>query len=123
MRNLETVSEQRQKSSVGGVFLVIVIQIYGQLERSSPTPQTSSIYTFVVAAPDKDLSERPQAQLYASLLPGGIPLADGTWVGFSVQLDAAVYGLVNAPTAWRKTIVRGIESLGYRGHATLAFSA
>ena len=64
---------------------------------------------------DKDLSERPQAQLYASLLPGGIPLADGTWVGFSVQLDAAVYGLVNAPTAWRKTIVRGIESLGYRG--------
>ena len=59
---------------------------------------------------DKDLSERPQGQLYASLLPGGIPLADGTWVGFSVQLDAAVYGLVNAPTAWRKTIVRGIES-------------
>ena len=33
---------------------------------------------------DKDLSERPQAQLYASLLLGGIPLADGTWVGFSV---------------------------------------
>ena len=133
MRNLETVSEQRQKPSVGGVFLVIVIQIYGPLERSSPTPQTSSIYTFlfVVAVvqrevalgdlksafmlSDKDLSERPQAQLYANLLPGGIPLADGTWVGFSVQLDAAVYGLVNAPTAWRKTIVRGIESLGYRG--------
>ena len=65
---------------------------------------------------DKDLSERPQGQLYASLHPGGIPLADGTWVeeGSSVQPNAAVYGLVNAPTAWRKTIVRGIESLGYR---------
>ena len=65
---------------------------------------------------DKDLSERPQGQLYASLHPGGIPLADRTWVeeGSSVQLNAAVYGLVNAPTAWRKTIVRGIESLGYR---------
>ena len=65
---------------------------------------------------DKDLSERPQGQLYASLPPGGIPLADGTWVeeGSSVQLNAAVCGLVNPPTAWRKTIVRGIESLGCR---------
>ena len=38
------------------------------------------------------------------------------WVkeGSLVQLNAAVYGLVNAPSAWRKTIVRGIKSLGYR---------
>ena len=38
------------------------------------------------------------------------------WVeeGSLVQLNAAVYGLVNVPSAWRKTIVRGIESLGYR---------
>ena len=65
---------------------------------------------------DKDLSERPQGQLYASLHLGGIPLADGTWVeeGSSVQLNAPFYGLVNAPSAWVKTIVRGIESLGYR---------
>ena len=65
---------------------------------------------------DKDLSERPQGQLYASLPPGGIPLADGTWVeeGSFFQLNAAVFGLFNAPSAWRKTIVRGIESLGYR---------
>ena len=48
--------------------------------------------------------------------PGGIPLADGTWVeeGSLIQLNAAVYGLVNAPSAWRKTNVRGIENLGYR---------
>ena len=105
-----------------------------QLERSSPTPQTSSIYTFLFVAAvlqrevtlgdlksafmqsDKDVSERSQGQLYASLPPGGIPLADGTWVeeGSLVQLNAAVYGLVNAPSAWRKTIVRGIENLGYR---------
>ena len=104
-----------------------------QLERSSPTPQTSSIYTFLFVAAvlqrevtlgdlksafmqsDKDVSERSQGQLYASLLPGGIPLADGTWVeeGSLIQLNAAVYGLVNAPSAW-KTIVRGIENLGYR---------
>ena len=105
-----------------------------QLERSSPTPQTSSIYTFLFVAAvlqrevtlgdlksafvqsDKDLSERPQGQLYASLPHGGIPLADGTRVeeGSLVQLNAAVYGLVNTPSAWRKTIVRGKESLGYR---------
>ena len=60
---------------------------------------------------DKDVSERSQGQLYASLPPGGIPLADGTWVeeGSLVQLNAAVYGLVNAPSAWRKTIVRDIR--------------
>ena len=105
-----------------------------QLERSSPTPQTSSIYTFLFVAAvlqrevtlgdlksafmqsDKDVSERSQGQLYAILPPGGIPLADGTWVeeGSLVQLNAVVYGLVNAPSAWRKTIVRGIENLGYR---------
>ena len=105
-----------------------------QLERSSPTPQTSSIYTFLFVAAvlqrevtlgdlksafmqsDRDVSERSQGHLYASLPPGGIPLADGTWVeeGSLVQLNAAVYGLVNAPSAWRKTIVRGIENLGYR---------
>ena len=57
-----------------------------QLERSSPTPQTSSIYTFLFVAAvlqrevtlgdlksafmqsDKDVSERSQGQLYASLL-------------------------------------------------------
>ena len=61
-----------------------------QFERSSPTPQTSSIYTFLFVAAvlqrgvtlgdlksafvqsDKDLFERPQGQLYASLPPGGI---------------------------------------------------
>ena len=66
-----------------------------QLERSSPTPQTSSNYTFLFVAAvlqrevtlgdlksafmqsDKDLSERPQGQLDASLHPGGLPLADG----------------------------------------------
>ena len=31
-----------------------------------------------------------------------------------IHLNAAVHGLVNAPSAWRKTIVRGIEDLGYR---------
>ena len=65
---------------------------------------------------DKDLSERPQGQLYASLDPGGIPLANGTWVeeGSLVQLNAAVSGFVNAPSAWRKTIVRDIAILRYR---------
>ena len=65
---------------------------------------------------DEDVSDRPKGKLYASLLPGGIPLPDGTCVeeGSSIQLNGAVYGLVNAPSAWRKTIVRGIEDLGYR---------
>ena len=92
VRSLGRVPEQRQKPSVG----VHRDPDIRQLERSSPTPQTSSIYTFLFVAAvlqrevtlgdlksafmqnDKDLSERPQGQLYGSLLPGGIPLADGT---------------------------------------------
>ena len=85
VRSPVKVLEQRQTPSVGGVFLVIVIQTYDKLERSSPTPQTSSIYTFQFVAAvlqrevtlgdlksafmqsDKDLSERSQGQLCASL--------------------------------------------------------
>ena len=142
VRSLERLSEQRQKPQW------CVLDHRGpdirQLERSSPTPQTSSIYTFLFVAAvlqrevtlgdlksafmlsDKDLSERPQGQLYASLHPGGNPLADGTWVeeGSLVQLNAAVSGFVNAPSVWRKTIVGDIESLGHRRSCyDLAFSA
>ena len=104
------------------------------LERSSPTPQTSSIYTFLFVAAvlqrevtqgdlksafmqsNEDVSNQPKGKLYASLPPGGIPLPDGTWVeeGSLIQLNAAVYGLVNTPSAWRKTIMRGIKNLSYR---------
>ena len=31
-----------------------------------------------------------------------------------IQHNAAVYGLVNAPAAWRKTTLRGVEGLGCR---------
>ena len=47
---------------------------------------------------DKELSERPQGQLYASLDPGGIPLA--VEEGSLVQLNATVSGFVNAPSVW-----------------------
>ena len=128
------VLEQCQKPSVGGVFLVIVIQTYDSLkdlllhhkhpqfthscllQQFSKREVTLGDLKSAFMQSDKDVSERSQGQLYASLPPGGIPLADGTWVeeGSFIQLNAAVYGLVNAPSAWRKTIVRGIENLGYR---------
>ena len=105
-----------------------------ELKRSSPTPQTSSIYTFLLVAAslqrpvglgdcktafmqsDLDHGDRPKGKLYAGLPPGGIPLEDGTWVpeGSIIQLNTAVYGLVNAPSAWRTTFVRALEDLGYR---------
>ena len=61
-----------------------------------------------------------KGKLYATLPPGGIPLegADGkiTWMpeGSLIQLNTAVYGLVNAPASWRKTLVRVVEDLHYR---------
>ena len=106
------------------------------LERSSPTPQTSSIYTFLFVAAvlqrevtlgdlksafmqsDEDVSDRPKGKLYASLPPGGIPLPDGTWVqeGSLIQLNAAVYGLVNAPSAWRSYLIQHIHALAQQDH-------
>ena len=79
VRSLEKVLEQRQKPSVGGVFLVIVIQTCDSLK------DLLQQHTFLFVAAvlqrevtlgdlksafmqsDKDLSERPQSQLYASL--------------------------------------------------------
>ena len=50
VRNPERVSEQRQKQSVGGVFLAIVTKTHASLNDPSPTPQTSSIYTSLYVA-------------------------------------------------------------------------
>ena len=92
-----------------------------ELARSAPTPQTSSVHTFLLLAAstqrelflrdlktafmqsDQAEGERPKGKLYAEMPPGGNPLADGTWVtaGSLIQLNTAVYGLVNAPSAWR----------------------
>ena len=52
---------------------------------------------------DEDVSDRPMGKHYASLPPGAIPLHDGMWVeeGSLIQLNAAVYVLVNAPCEWK----------------------
>ena len=80
------VLEQRQKAKCRWCVLGHRDPDIRQLERSSPTPQTSSIYTFLFVAAvlqrevtlgdlksafmqsDKDVSERSQGQLNASLL-------------------------------------------------------
>ena len=104
-----------------------------ELARSAPTPQTSSIYTFLLlAATQRELSlvdlktalmqrdkaegDRPKGKLYAEIPFGGIPLVDGAWVpeGSLIQPNTSVYGLVNVPLAWRETLVRAIEKIGYR---------
>ena len=96
VRNLESVSEQRQKPRSSSIFTFLFVAAV--LQREVVLGGLKSVFM----QSDKDLSERPQGQLQARLLPGGIPLADGTWVEeFSlVQLNAAVYGLVSAPSAW-----------------------
>ena len=125
VRNLENVSEQCQTSSVGCMFLVIVIQIYDSLNGFSPTPQTFSINTslFVAAVlqrevtfgdlksafmqSDKDLSERPQGQL-AQVFP---------WRRPSCRRDL---GLWSNSTL----LCMGLRALATKGHAaTPAFSA
>ena len=112
-RSLEKVLEVlelRQRLNVGGVFLVIVISTYtflfvaAVLQREVTLGDLKSGFM----QSGEDVSDRPRGKLYASLPPGGIPLPDGTWVeeGSLIQLNAAVYGLVNAPSAWKNNCAR-----------------
>ena len=118
-----------QRPNVDGVFLVIVTQTYATLNDHLPLHEHLQFVAAVLQREatlgdlnlafmqcDEDVSDRPKGKSYASLPPGGIPLPDGTWLeeGSLTQLNAAVKGLVNVPSARRKTIVRGIEDLGHR---------
>ena len=134
VRSLERVSKQRQKPSVGGVFLVIVIQTYTSLNdlhqhhkhpqftRSCLLQQSSNAkWPSVISSQRSCKATRiclrgHRASFMQAFPPGGIPLADGTWVEerFFGPTNATVYKLVNAPSASRKTVFCGIENLGYR---------
>ena len=134
VRSLVKQLELVEKPNVDGVFLVIVTQTYATLNDLLLHHKHHQYIPFCLLRQfsnvkvalgdlksafmqsDEDVFDRPKGKLYASLPPGGIPLPDGTWIeeGSLIQLNAAVYGLVYAPSAWRKKIVRGIEDLRYR---------
>ncbi|CAE7489950.1 GIP [Symbiodinium sp. CCMP2592] len=57
-----------------------------------------------------DPQTRPQGNLYASLPTSGIP---GRPQWSIIWVVNAVYGLVNAPSSWRKTVVRYLITLGF----------
>ena len=57
-----------------------------------------------------DPHEREQGPLYASMPPTGIPDVPQNAL---VRVLTAVYGLVNAPAVWRKTVRRHLIELGY----------
>ena len=60
--------------------------------------------------------ERPKGLLYAEVPPGGIPLADGTWVeeGSILLLHVAVYGVAHAPAAWKQSLKQALGDLEHR---------
>ena len=98
-----------------------------ELERFSPTPATTTVYLVfqlisslryrlyimdvTSAFGQSDPEVRKQGPLYASLPRSGIP-DEEDWV--LIEVLTATYGLVNAPSAWRKTVVRVLLSLSYK---------
>ena len=88
-----------------------------EMERFSPTPSgptvhlafqliTSQGYRLVImdvtsAFGQSDAEQRQQGPLYASLPPSGIP---GREPWMLVEILTAIYGLVNAPASWRRTV-------------------
>ena len=97
-----------------------------ELERYAPTPSSTTIMLcFQIIASMKfkmyimdvssafgqsDPYEREQGPLFASMPPTGIP---GYPRNAVIRVLTAVYGLVNAPAIWRKTVRRILIELGY----------
>ena len=97
-----------------------------ELERYAPTPSSTTVMLclqvissmkfrlFIMdvssAFGQSDPHEREQGPLFAWMPPTGIPGYDS---GAIVRVLTAVYGLVNAPAVWRKTVRRHLLELGY----------
>ena len=58
-----------------------------------------------------DQHERDKGPLFATMPPSGIP---GKGKDSIIRVLTAVYGLVNAPAVWRKTVRRVLAELGYQ---------
>eukprot|EP00435_Cladocopium_sp_Y103_P060316 s936_g22.t1 len=97
-----------------------------ELERYAPTPSSTTVmmclqiissmkfhlYIMDVSSAfgQSDPHEREQGPLYASMPPTGIPDVPQHAL---IRVLTAVYGLVNAPAVWRKTVRRHLLALGY----------
>ncbi|OLP81104.1 Copia protein [Symbiodinium microadriaticum] len=97
-----------------------------QLESFSPTPATPTVYLvfqlisslryqlFIMdvtsAFGQSDPETRQQGPLFSTLPKSGIP-GEEDWV--LIEVLTAFYGLVNAPSTWRKTVVRVLLALQY----------
>ena len=98
-----------------------------ELERYAPTPATPTVYlAFQIlsslryeliimdvssAFGQSDQHERERGPLFATMPPSGIP---GKGKDYIIRVLTAVYGLVNAPAIWRKTVRRVLAELGYQ---------
>ena len=97
-----------------------------QQERFAPTPSSTTVmlclqiiasmkfelYIMDVSSAfgQSDPHEREQGPLFAAMPPTGIP---GYEQNCLIRVATAVYGLVNAPAVWRKTVRRRLIELGY----------
>ena len=98
-----------------------------EVERFAPTPATTTVMLFlqliasqryrltimdVSSAFGQSIQEdRAQGPLFAYLPPTGIP---GVPAHAIIRIKTAVYGLVNAPAAWRKRVRSLLVDLGYK---------
>ena len=95
------------------------------LQTFAPTPMTESLYLFLVLALSLDLSiqfadvknafcqsdklQRDHGPLYAEVC-SGLPYEPK----ILIELLVPVYGLLDAPRAWRNTVVQHLEKEGFR---------
>ena len=97
-----------------------------ELERYAPTPSSTTVMVCLQiiasmrfqlrimdvssAFGQSDPHERSQGPLFTTMPPTGIPGYPQTAI---IKVLTAVYGLVNAPAVWRKTVRRLLLDLGY----------
>ncbi|CAE7318488.1 RE1 [Symbiodinium sp. CCMP2456] len=97
-----------------------------EVERFSPTPSGPTVHLafqlissmkfrleimdVTSAFGQSDAEVRKQGPLFACVPPSGIP---GKEEWMLVEILTAIYGLVNAPASWRRTVRKVLLSLGY----------
>ena len=101
----DAMTQERFAPTPSSTMVMLCLQIISSMQFELYIMDVSSAFG------QSDPHERAEGPLYASMPPTGILGYEKTAL---IRVLTAVYGLVNAPAVWRKTVRRHLTELGYQ---------